>query len=222
MNGYFVFLILFFIVILIEMYGEFKDNYDLIISFKPLAMPILVLFYVFAATSKNVDWFIVIALLCGGAGDFFLMLRNQEKWFLYGMVAFLLNQIFFIVSFLLPIEDITAFDPWALFLLGPVTLIMIFTLPKFIKKTGDLMIPVLIYMIAILVMHLSAILRFAEFTGLEFIFIYVGSVFFILSDSYLALNKWDGESKQKRMINMSTYFLAQFYIALGAVFTSLI
>ena len=222
MNGYFIFLILFFIVILIEMYGEFKDNNDLIIAFKPLAMPILVLFYIFAANFENIDWFIIIALLCGGAGDFFLMLKNEDKWFLYGMIAFLLNQIFFIVSFLLSIEDITAFNPWGLFLLGPVSLIMLFTVPKFIKKTGDLKVPVLVYMIAILVMHISALLRLAQFTGLAFIFIYMGSIFFIFSDSYLALNKWDGESKQKRMINISTYFLAQFYIALGAVFTSLI
>jgi uncharacterized membrane protein YhhN len=220
MNGYFVFLVLFFIVILIEMYGEYKDNYDLIIAFKPLAMPVLVLFYIFAASLDNLDWFIIVAFLCGGVGDFFLMLKNEEKWFLYGMIAFLLNQIFFIISFLLPIKDITAFESWALFLFGPVALTLIFTVPKFIKKTGDLKIPVLVYMVAILIMHISALLRLAQFTGLAFTFIYMGSIFFIFSDSFLALNKWDGESKQKRMINLSTYFLAQFYIALGAVFTS--
>jgi uncharacterized membrane protein YhhN len=162
----------------------------------------------------------VVALLCGWAGDILLMLKD-EKWFLYGMVAFLLNQIFFIISFFISISDISDFNIWGLFLLGPVILTILFSVPRFINKTGDLKIPVLVYMIAILLMHIAAVLRLAEFAGLEFILIYLGSIFFIVSDVFLALNKWDEAAKQKRIINMITYFLAQFYIALGAIFTSL-
>lgn len=209
-----------FIFAALEVYGEYKDDDTLIITFKPLVLPFIVLFYVFGA-HINIDWLIVVALLCGWAGDFFLMLKN-EKWFLYGMVAFLLNQIFFIISFFISINDISDFNIWGLFLLGPVILIMLFTVPRFINKTGDLKIPVLVYMAAILLMHIAAVLRLAEFLGLEFIFIYVGSIFFIFSDAFLALNKWDEAAKQKRIINMVTYFLAQFYIALGAIFTSLV
>ncbi|MFX1315600.1 MAG: lysoplasmalogenase [Promethearchaeota archaeon] len=216
----YIFLVVFFIVAALEIYGEYKDNEKLIICFKPLALPFLVLFYIFGAHA-NLDWLIIVALLCGWAGDGLLMLKN-EKWFLYGMVAFLLNQIFFIISFLIPISDISDFNIWGLFLLGPVILTLLFAVPKFINKTGDLKIPVLIYMVAILLMHIAAILRLAEFLGLEFIFIYIGSIFFIVSDVFLALNKWDEPAKQKRIINMITYFLAQFYIALGAIFTSFV
>lgn len=209
-----------FIFAALEIYGEYKNNDTLIISFKPLVLPFIILFYVFGAHA-NIDWLIVVALLCGWAGDFLLMLKN-EKWFLYGMVAFFLNQIFFIISFLLAISDIADFNIWGLFLLGPVILILIFAVPKFIKKTGDLKIPVLVYITALLIMHVAALLRLAEFVGLEFIFIYLGSIFFIFSDAFLALNKWDEPARQKRIINMITYFLAQFYIALGAIFTSLV
>jgi uncharacterized membrane protein YhhN len=209
-----------FIFAALEIYGEYKDNDTLITAFKPLVLPFIILFYISGAHA-NIDWLIVVALLCGWAGDFFLMLKN-EKWFLYGMVAFLLNQIFFIISFLIPISDISDFNIWGLFLLGPVILTMLLTLLKYINKTGDLKIPVLVYMAAILIMHIAAILRLAEFAGLEFIFIYIGSIFFIVSDTFLALNKWDEPAKQKRIINMVTYFLAQFYIALGAIFTSLV
>ncbi|MFX0041963.1 MAG: lysoplasmalogenase [Candidatus Hodarchaeota archaeon] len=208
-----------FIFAALELYGEYKDNYTLIIAFKPLVLPFIVLFYIFGA-HPNIDWLIVVALLCGWAGDILLMLKDG-KWFLYGMVAFLFNQIFFIISFFISISDISDFNIWGLFLLGPVILAMLFAVPKFINKTGDLKIPVLVYIVAILLMHIAAVLRLAEFTGLEFIFIYVGSIFFIVSDIFLALNKWDKAAKQKRIINMITYFLAQFYIALGAVFTSL-
>ncbi len=216
----YLFIVCVFIFATLEIYGEYKDNDTLITSFKPLVLPFIVLFYIFGA-HPNIDWLILVALLCGWAGDFFMMLKN-EKWFLYGMVAFLLNQIFFIISFFISISDISDFNIWGLFLLGPVILIMLFTIPKFINKTGDLKIPVLVYMAAILIMHIAAVLRLAEFAGLEFIFIYVGSLFFIFSDTFLALNKWDEAAKQKRIINMVTYFLAQFYIALGAIFTSLV
>ncbi|MFX1322402.1 MAG: lysoplasmalogenase [Promethearchaeota archaeon] len=215
----YLFMVCVFIFAALEIYGEYKDNDTLITAFKPLVLPFIVLFYVFGAHA-NIDWLIVVALLFGWMGDFFLMLKN-EKWFLYGMVAFLLNQIFFIISFFMSISDISAFNVWGLFLLGPVILIMLFSVPRFINKTGDLKIPVLVYMAAILLMHIAAVLRLAEFGGLEFILIYIGSIFFIFSDVFLALNKWDEPAKQKRVINMVTYFLAQFYIALGAVFTSL-
>ncbi|MFX1297599.1 MAG: lysoplasmalogenase [Promethearchaeota archaeon] len=216
----YLFLVCIFIFAALEIYGEYKDNNTLIYAFKPLVLPTIVLFYVFGAHA-NIDWLIVVALICGWAGDILLMLKN-DKWFLFGMVAFLFNQIFFIISFFISIRDISDFNIWGLFLLGPAIMIILFTVPKFINKTGDLKIPVLVYMATILLMHIAAVLRLAEFSGLEFIFVYVGSISFIFSDAYLALNKWDEPAKQKRIINMMTYFLAQFYIALGAIFTSLV
>ncbi|MFX1409634.1 MAG: lysoplasmalogenase family protein, partial [Promethearchaeota archaeon] len=153
----YIFLVVFFIVAALEILGETKDNKTLIISFKPLALPFLVLFYVSGA-HPNIDWLIVVALLCGWMGDLLLMLKN-EKWFLYGMIAFLLNQIFFIISFFISISDISDFNIWGLFLLAPVIIVLIFTVPKFINKTGDLKIPVIVYMGAILLMHIAALLR---------------------------------------------------------------
>jgi len=221
----YIFLIIFFIVVIIELFAEYKDNKKLVTCTKPLAMPLLILFYIFGVVEGGsiglVDWLIVVALIGGCAGDIFLMLRNQEKWFLFGMVAFLLNQIFYIISFLLSITDYAAFNLWGLFLLGPVILVLLFTVPRFINKTEDMKIPVIVYMGAILFMHIAALLRLAEFDGLPFILIYLGSISFIFSDAILALNKWDPEVKQGRLINMSTYFIAQFYITLGTLFSVL-
>lgn len=160
-------------------------------------------------------------MIGGCAGDIFLMLKDQEKWFLFGMGAFLINQIFYIISFLLSISDYTAFNLWGLFLLGPVLLLLIFTVPRFIKNTGNMKYPVLVYMGAILLMHISALLQLAEFDGLPFILIYIGSISFIFSDSLIAVNKWAGEVIHARLIIMTTYLLAQFYITLGALFSVL-
>ena len=95
-------------------------------------------------------------------------------------------------------------------------------LPRFITKAGEMKIPVLVYLIAILLMHVVAILRLAEFQGLPFILVYIGSISFIFSDSTIAVDKWDKEVPNGRPIIMITYILAQFYITLGVLFSALL
>ncbi|MHA1670954.1 MAG: lysoplasmalogenase [Promethearchaeota archaeon] len=221
-----LFLILFFIVSVIEVFSEYKDNTKIEFSTKPLLMPLLILFYIFGviegASIARIDWLVVVALIGGWAGDVLLMQKDQEKWFLFGMVAFLINQIFYIISFFLSISNITNFNTWGFYFLGPVLLILIFMVPRFINKAGEMKIPVLVYLIAILVMHFAAILRLAEFQGLPFVLVYVGSISFIFSDATIAVNKWDKEIPQGKPIIMTTYLLAQFYITLGLLFTALL
>jgi len=218
----FIFLVLFFAVSIVEVFGEFKDNDKIIFITKPLLMPLLILFYVFGAPINKIDWLIVVALIGAFAGDTFLMLRNQDKWFIYGMGAFLINQIFYAISFFLSITDVMAFNLWGLFLLGPAIFILLFIVPKFINKTEKFKIPVIVYMTALLIMHIVAVLRLAEFQGLPFILVYLGSICYIFSDSFLALNKWESEAREKRMIIAVTYFMAQLYITLGVLLTSLL
>jgi len=222
----YIFLIIFFIVVAVEIFGEIKENQKIIYGTKPLLMPLLILFYIFGVLElgsiDQVDWLIMVALIGGWAGDIFLMLEDDEKWFLFGMGAFFINQIFYIISFLLSIGSYSGFNVWGLFLLGPSLLILLFTVPRFIKKTGDMKIPVLVYMAAILLMHITAILRIAEFSGIPLILVYVGSLSFIFSDASIAVNKWAGEFHNARFIIMTTYVMAQFYIALGSIFTAVL
>ncbi len=222
----YIFLVIFFIIVIVEVFSEYKDNKKLEYCTKPLLMPLLILFYIFGviegASIARVDWLIVVALIGGCAGDIFLMLKNQEKWFLFGMLAFLVNQIFYIISFFLSISNITNFDRWGLFLLGPAILMLIFMVPRFINKTEDMKIPVLVYLVAIFLMHVVAILRLAEFQGLPFILVYVGSISFIFSDATIAVNKWDTEVTNGRLIIMTTYIMAQLFITLGVLFTALL
>jgi len=222
----YIFLVIFFIVAIIEVFGEFKENTKIIYIFKPILMPLLILFYIFGVIETSsidrVNWLIVVALIGGMGGDIFLMLKDEDKWFLPGMGSFLINQIFYIISFFLSITDYTAFNVWGLFLIIPALLILVFTVPRFIGKTENMKIPVLIYMAAILLMHIAALLRIADarLLGLPFILIYIGSLSFIFSDASIAVNKWAGEFKNARVIIITTYIIAQFYIVLGVLLTS--
>jgi len=222
----YIFLITFFIVAIVEVFSEYKDKRKIELSTKPLLIPLLILFYIFGVIEgvsiAKVDWLIIIGFLGGWAGDVLLMQKDQEKWFLFGMLAFLINQIFYIISFFLSIPNITNFNAWGFFLLEPVLLILLFTIPRFIAKAGEMKIPVLVYLVAILLMHFAAFLRLAEFQGLPFILVYVGSISFIISDSTIAVNKWDKEITQGRTIIMTTYILAQFNITLGVLITALL
>ena len=222
----YIILVFFFIIAFVEIFAEFKENEKIIYVTKPFVMPLLILFYIFGVIESGsiaqVDWLIVIALIGGWGGDIFLMLKNEDKWFLPGMGSFLINQIFYTIAFFLSITDFTALNLWGLFLILPSLLILIFTVPRFVKNTGDMKIPVLVYMAAILLMHIAALLRIAQFQGLPFILVYVGSLSYIFSDAMLASNKWAGEFTNARSIVMSTYFMAQFYITLGALFSSLL
>ncbi|MFW9942834.1 MAG: lysoplasmalogenase [Candidatus Thorarchaeota archaeon] len=222
----YVFLVLFFIFAIVEVFGEYKENKKIEYCTKPILMPLLILFYIFGIIEENsiadVNWLIIIALLGGCAGDIFLMLENEDKWFLFGMGAFLINQIFYIVSFFVSIRDYSAFDSWGLFLLGPAILILAFTVPRFINKTEDMKIPVLVYMSTILLMHIAALLRIADpqIQGLPFVLVYVGSISFIFSDACIAVNKWAGEFINARLIIMTTYIFAQFCIILGLLLSA--
>ncbi len=224
----YIFLVIFFVVAIIEIFGEFKDNSKIIYITKPVLMPLLILFYTFgvieATSIFRVDWLIVVALIGGMGGDIFLMLKDEDKWFLPGMGSFLINQIFYMIFFFLSITDYAAFNLWGLSLVVPALLILVFAVPRFIKKTGRLRIPVLIYMAAILLMHISALLRFADsrLQGLPYILIYIGSLSYIFSDASIATNKWAGEFKNARLIILTTYIFAQFSIVLGALLTSLL
>jgi uncharacterized membrane protein YhhN len=221
----YIFLILFFIIVVVELYGEQKDNTKIFYASKPLAMPLLILFYVFGVINgvgvDRIDWLIIIALIGGMTGDILLMLKNQDKWFLFGMIGFLINQIFYIISFFLGVGDVSTFNAWASFLFGPVVLTIAFTVPRFIKKTEDMKIPVLVYMGAILLMHVSTVVRLGVNQDISIVFIYLGSILFIFSDSILAMIKWEGEFKNGRLINLTTYFLAQFFITLGVLLIAL-
>ncbi|MFW9876313.1 MAG: lysoplasmalogenase [Candidatus Thorarchaeota archaeon] len=220
----YIFLVLFFLFAIIEVFGEYKENKKIEYCTKPLLMPFLILFYFFGiievSSIIDVNWLIVVALLGGCAGDTFLMLEDQDKWFLYGMGAFLINQIFYIISFFLSISDISNFDTWGYFLVGPAMLMLLFMVPRFINKTEDMKIPVLVYLVAILLMHIAATLRFAEFQGLPFVLVYVGSISFMFSDACIAINKWAGEFTNAKPVIMTTYILAQFYITLGVLLTA--
>ena len=57
--------------------------------------------------------------------------------------------------------------------------------------------------------------RFEKLLNLSYSLVLVGSLLFIMSDSFIAVNKFYNEIASSHLIIMSTYALAQYCIVMG-------
>jgi uncharacterized membrane protein YhhN len=220
-----IFLIAYFIVAIADLYACIKENRKLEYVAKPLLMPMLAVYFIFGTHAFGTDWLIVLALVFGFLGDVFLMLENEEKWFMFGMAAFLIGHIFYIISFLMSVGgNLLAFPLWGILLILPAILVLFLTFPKFKDHMGELRIPVYVYIAVILFMHLSAILRLAAFDLLCpcFILIWIGSILFILSDSMIAVDTFNDDIEISHFYTMLTYIIGQFLITQGILMSILL
>ena len=78
---------------------------------------------------------------------------------------------------------------------------------------GDLMIPVTIYTTIIMIMAITALFRKANGASL----VLIGAMFFVASDSLLALNKFYQPFVAAGFWTMLTYILAQYFIITGMI-----
>lgn len=77
--------------------------------------------------------------------------------------------------------------------------------------------PVLMYAIIICVMALMAVNRYGKVNIFSFKLILYGALFFLLSDSVLAVNKFAQPIPQGGALIMATYMIAQYLIVYGTI-----
>jgi uncharacterized membrane protein YhhN len=168
-------------------------------------------FYFQTKNTYSSNFLIYLALFFAWLGDIFLMLANKNPiYFMLGLGSFLVMQILYIKTFnLFTIKGLVAKKEYTIliFLVG----IAIFT--YLFPKLGDLKVPVFFYFLAISTMVLSALDLWnrAKF-GKE---IFVGAVLFMISDSLIAINKFQIEVPFNGVLVMLTYILAQWFIVNG-------
>ena len=213
--------ILFFVILGVLLFIEVKDNEKGRYLCMIVLMPIILLYYFSSVPLEQINWLIIIALLWGYAGDIFLMF-DREDFFIFGLGSFLMGHIFYIIAFLLSILNIMAFPIWGLLLFIPEVILLFFALQKIKGKMDDMTIPTLVYIAVIGTMGICTILRLAQFDGLGFLFVYLGAMFFMLSDGLIAVNKFNEKIKHGEVIIKLTYGLAQFFIAQGIIFSALV
>lgn len=181
---------------------------------KPLILLSLIFFFLKYCNhlDARTKWLTFLALTFSLFGDVLLMFDNiSVNFFISGLVAFLIAHIMYFLVFLKYKNSSKNIFYFTIFLLIYAT-----TLFYFLKDgVGDLLLPVVVYMLAILLMAITAFYRKGSVPKNSFILVFLGALFFITSDSLLALNKFYKPFPFSGVSIMFTYSIAQLFIVFG-------
>jgi uncharacterized membrane protein YhhN len=182
---------------------------------KPLIMLSVIAFY-YLHVQKRIekeDIFMLIAFIFSWLGDVFLMFSG-EIFFMLGLGSFLMTHLFYIYVF----SRSSARANWSARIFIPILSFSVFLL-IYIHIEKGLLIPVIVYMLAISIMAITASERKTNTDSFRFVF--VGAMLFLISDSFLAIEKFAYKIPASTLLVMSTYVLAQYFIATGFLKQSL-
>lgn len=211
------FVIVFAIIVLAELFLMNIDSvYSLHYFTKPLIVGSLIAYFVphskhLGKSTRNLTLF---ALVFSVIGDMFLMFTEvSAHYFTSGLIAFLLAHVMYILVFLKKRNTKTK-------LFGIIIILAIYGGVLFyLLKDGldNMLIPVLIYMLVILTMATTAFWRKQKVPKQSFYLVFIGALFFIFSDSLIALDKFYMPIPLARTGIISTYAFAQILIVSGII-----
>ena len=158
---------------------------------------------------------VLAALAFSLAGDICLMFEGNA-WFMGGLGSFLVAHVLFVVAFLfgLPIVmgvRVVNLSWWSVAFVAYGLAFFGWLLPR----TGKLMLPVIVYGIALMAMAMMASALWDASPQIGGAFAFAGATLFVLSDSSLAVAKFRGPYPLAQPLILSTYWLAIGLIALS-------
>jgi alkylglycerol monooxygenase len=190
--------------------------------FKPLGVGCALIFIALCADSmtansqkglKNRDKTLLLAALAFSiAGDAWLMFPG---FFIYGLASFLIAHLFYIALFKQGVSWFPS-KPVLAVCLAYGAAMYAYLLPHL---NAGLKIPVAVYILFIALMGAQAIGRAVELKTTSSKWVAVGSLFFMASDSLLAINKFVSPIPLSQLLILGTYFAAQLWIAEHAVYS---
>ena len=212
-------LIFFLLALLGDIAGIILKNEILQYIFKPLIILALISSFYFATVTirTNLRNLIISALLFSWLGDVLLMFQDKKDFFfMLGLVAFLIAHIFYIIFFykVKRAENFKTSFPIVIFVTAYYAGLIIWLSPFL----GDMRVPVYIYGIVISTMLMMALHMYPiQFKRAGWLMT-AGAIFFVVSDSVLAINKFYQSFEWAGVLIMLTYGLAQSCIVRGAYF----
>ena len=206
---------LFFIAAAADIYAIVTENESLETYAKPMLLTLLAVVYLVSVKKPNF-WYVLGMFFCF-LGDVLLMFKGVN-FFMYGIAAFLLAHMVYIkitVGFLpkdLTAKMITSALPFVFFFGLLIYLIY--------PNLGEMLIPVVVYGITISTFGSVTFLNYREEKSTENLWLFVGAIIFIFSDSLIALNKFYEPNDLYGVSIMITYILAQFLICKAMIVKS--
>lgn len=210
-----IFSLLFFMIVVLELIcGSVESLATYHYITKPSILIALILFFwtQSAALHKSIRLMTLLALVFSLLGDVLLMFVDQSaNYFMLGLIVFLIAHIFYIAVFLKH-RDKNKQPLWFGLLLLMYGIGIFYGLKD---GLGEMLIPVLIYMLVILTMAITAFWRNNSVGKWSYVLVFFGALFFMMSDSLLAINKFYTSLPLSNISIMLTYALAQFFIVFG-------
>lgn len=197
--------ILFLAVVFLHIYGVLFSDKLAFVS-KPFLITTLVIIYLISVKKPNF-WF-VSALFFSFWGDVLLLFK--EQFFVFGLASFLLAHILYI-KITLSLVKITSHKkilsvslPFVIFLISFLSLLN--------DNLGEMQIPVITYGIIISLFGTVALLNYVQEKSTANLWLFLGAIIFIISDSLIAINKFYAPNEMYQLLIMLTYIIAQYLI----------
>lgn len=185
----------------IAIYFEFVGH-RLYVLFKPLTTIFIVSLLFFTPKRGHAKFKLIMMMAFGFCllGDILLL---NPAYFVFGLVAFLLAHVLFILGFL---QHKGFRFHWVSFVLLFAIGGAIFFWLK--PSLGDFMLPVLVYVLVITSMAWQGIGMYLRDKGKAYSWIALAVILFMLSDTLLAINKFKAPFAYASVLILGTYWLS--------------
>jgi len=206
------------ILVLFDLVCGFESLSKFRVVSKPLLLlSLLIYFIVNARANRNLTFYLMVsALFCSLLGDIFLLFETTNSlFFTLGLASFLVAHVLFTCLFMRKWnrQADTNFK-WIILSFFTYGIILFFLLKD---SLGSLKIPVILYILGILTMVITAYKRKESVPKSSFNLVFLGALFFVVSDSVLAIDKFLTAIPLSHSIIMGTYATAQYLILKGVL-----
>jgi len=215
---------LFGIFCLVNIFAEASKFIDLIFATKPLLLIFLSLWFFLETRSDSSRFtrYILGGFIFSIFGDTFLMFNENgaggEIFFLLGLGSFLITHLFYVAAFLEYRKSEVGFVGQNKWLFLPFFLFLLMNTAFLWKGIPvDMKIPVVVYSSAIVAMTMSCLNLKTKVSSQSFQILFGGVLLFLISDTFIGINKFHTTLPYARILIMIPYLLGQFFIAQGAV-----
>jgi len=207
-----LFLGVFIVVSVLYVIGILIDNITVRLIFKPLIILSLMGYYIESVRVKSKLF--IWALFFSFLGDVFLLFES-ELYFMLGLGAFLISHTLFIALVINSIGVSSVKQK----IIATIPFVITFTSLLLLLKNslGALLLPVVVYGFVISVFGIVSLVNYFAYKSKASFLLLLGSVFFVTSDSILAINKFYEPKNYYPAIVIITYIVAQFLICRAVI-----
>lgn len=207
-----IYIVVTLIALVFLLVGE-RSNQRLVWASKPIAsVGFICTAFAYGAMDSTYGVAVIWALVLSFFGDVFLIPKHARKWFLAGLVAFLLGHVGYAVGF-----SMRGIDGTSAALAGVALLVGAVGVGRWLLPNVDATMkgPVVAYIVVISVMVTLAVGTHGHTSNP---YIVVGAVMFFLSDLCVARHRFVKVGFENKIIGLPLYYGGQLVLAVSVAF----